>query len=211
MNLKEKNFKKIYRAWKYNLRVFEPFMRSGPFVSLQTYPNFKFTYLLNESYLYNMYKDKLMSITKNNFKKTFVIIDTDMNTDLEMAYLLNNKFNIKPIINFNFLFHPYGLVGSKSSIERLILLGENLTAINPIGYVLFLDYNRFNDFSETFYKKKLNNQYEFSPEDLPYADTLKNIGYTNLTIYTQNPIKEDIKFYLDTLKNNLNIEIVTWG
>ncbi|MEG1254245.1 normocyte-binding protein [Clostridium sp.] len=211
MNLKEKDFRKIYRFWKSNLGTFEPFMRSGPFVSLQTYSDFEITYSLDEQYLYNEHKDKLEAIKNHDLEKTFVIIDINMRESLEVAYLLNNKFNIKPIINFNFLFNPYGLIGSRDSIERLVVLGENLQNIKPIAYVLFLDYERYGDFPEEAYKKKLNNQYEFSDEDLPYGKTLKTLGYTNLIIYTKNNIKEDMKDYIETINNDLNIEIKSWG
>lgn len=209
MNLNEKKLKEIYKTWKSNLGPFEPFMRSGPFVSLQTYPDFNLTYSLNEESLYKLYKDTLMEITKNDLDKTFIIIDSNISNSLDIAYLLNNKFNIKPIINFNFLFHPFGLIGNTDSIERLLLFGENLHTINPIGYILLLDYDRYMDFPQDLYKKKLNNQYEFSDEDLPYAKTLKELGYDNLIIYTKNPLKEDMKSYIDTLSKDLNVETKT--
>lgn len=211
MNLQETNFRKIYRAWKANLGVFEPFMRSGPFVSLQTYSDFNFTYSLDEEYLNNKYKEKLDKIIDNNLEKTFIIIDSDMNESLELAYLLNNKFNIKPIINFNFLFHPYGLVGSKESIERLVVLGKDLATVKPTAYLMFLDYERYGDFSHELYKKKLNNQYEFSDEDLPYGEMLKKLGYTNMIIFTKGELKEDLKEYADSIKSSLSIEIIKWG
>lgn len=214
-NLKDKNFKEIYRAWKSNLGIFKPFMRSGPFVSLQTYSDFKLTYPLDEASLYNLHEEKLNEITNNNLEKTFVIVDINMDDSLELAYLLNNKFNIKPILNFNFLFHDYGLVGDKSSIEKLIILGENLKTINPASYCLFLDYNRYMDFPDDLYKKKLNNQYEFSEDDLPFSKTLKELGYDNLTIYTKSTdnlkVKEDINAYIQTIKNDLNVQIISWG
>lgn len=211
MNLQETNFRKIYRAWKANLGVFEPFMRSGPFVSLQTYLDFNFTYSLDEEYLNNKYKEKLDKIIDNNLEKTFIIIDSDMNESLELAYLLNNKFNIKPIINFNFLFHPYGLVGSKESIERLVVLGKNLATVKPTAYLMFLDYERYGDFSAELYKKKINNQYEFSDEDLPYGEMLKKLGYTTMIICTKGELKEDLKEYADSIKSSLSIEIIKWG
>lgn len=211
MNLKEKNFKELYRAWKNNLHVFEPFMRSGPFVSLQTYPDFEITYTLYETNIYNLYKNKLTNITNNNLEKTFIIVDTDMNECLEIAYFLNNKFNIKPIINFNFLFHSFGLVGNKDNIERLITLGENLHTIKPNGYVLFLDYNRYMNFPKELYKKRLNNQYEISLDDLPTSKTLKELGFSNLLIYTKDNAKEDIVNYIETINNDLIVEIINWG
>ncbi|MEG2289796.1 MAG: normocyte-binding protein [Clostridium sp.] len=211
MNLKEKNFREIYRAWKSNLGNFEPFMRSGPFVSLQTYSDFEITYSLDEQYIYREHKDKLMDITSHDLEKTFIIIDINMRESLEMAYLINNKFNIKPIINFNFLFHPYGLIGNKDSIERLIILGENLKIIKPKAYVLFLDYERYGEFEDDEYKKKLNNQYEFLSEDLPYGKVLKSIGYTKLIVYTKADVKGDMKAYVSETNNDLNIEIKSWG
>lgn len=211
MNLQEVNFRKIYRAWKVNLGVFEPFMRSGPFVSLQTYSDFNFTYSLDEEYLNNKYKEKLDKLINNDLERTFIIVDSDMSESLELAYILNNKFNIKPVINFNFLFHPYGLVGSKEAIERLVVLGESLLNIKPIAHIMFLDYERYSNFSEDLYKKKLNNQYEFSDEDLPYGEMLKMLGYTNMIIYTKGKLKEDLKEYADSINSSLSIEIIKWG
>ena len=116
MELKNVDKKAIYSLWKNNLFHFEPFMRSGPFVSLQTYKNFKINYCNSDDYLKEKYKNKIKCILDIVSKDNFIIVDLPLTNSIELAYLLNNYYNIKPIINFNFLFHDFGLVGNEDDI-----------------------------------------------------------------------------------------------
>lgn len=209
MNLKDADFKYLYRKWKSNLEPFEAFMRSGPFVSLQTYENFEIDFKIKDEELYSKYKDVIHEILQENLRSTFAIIDFNLRESLELAYILNNKHSLKPILNYNFLFHPYGLIGNEDDIGALVALGYNLKDINPQGYILFLDYGRYRDFSQELYKKKLNNQYELTEEDLPNIETLKELGYSKVVLFTRETIKEDINSYLDYMKRELEVKVIS--
>ncbi|SFB43184.1 hypothetical protein [Clostridium frigidicarnis] len=207
MNLKDCNFKFLYRKWKDNSGPFECFIRSGPFVSLQTYDNFHINTCINKD-LYKKHKSTISKILDIDLTSTFLILDIPLDIGLEIGYVLNNMFKIKPILNLNFLFHPYGLVGNKTSIESLIKCGLNLDSICPSAYVLLLDYNRYDDFPKNLYKVRLNNQYELTLDDLPHSSTLKELNYSKVVIFTMNKIKEDISYYLNTINKDLNTFIL---
>lgn len=208
MNLKDVDLIYIYRKWKSNLEFFEPFMRSGPFVSLQNYEEFEISYSPKEEELYEKYKAIINKILMQNLKNTFVIVDLELMEDLEIAFVLNNRFSIKPVLNCNFLFHPYGLIGDKQQIEALVTVGYNLQEIIPKGYVFFLDYERYKEFSPEVYKKKLNNQYELTEEDVPNLQTLKELGFNRIVIITKDTLKEDIHYYTNYLRQELQVEII---
>jgi len=209
MNLKDTDLKYLYRKWKYNLDPFEAFMRSGPFVSLQTYENFEIDFNINDEELSCKYKNVIYEILQEDLRDTFVIIDLNLNESLELAYILNNKHSVKPILNYNFLFHPYGLIGNEDEIGSLVKLGYNLKDINPQGYILVLDYGRYKDFPQELYKKKLNNQYELTEEDLPNIETLKELGYSKVVLFTRETIKEDINSYLDYMKSEFKVKVIS--
>lgn len=208
MNLKDVDLRYIYRKWKSNLEFFEPFMRSGPFVSLQNYEEFEISYSPKEEELYEKYKAIINKILMENLKNTFVIVDLELMEGLEIAFVLNNRFSIKPVLNCNFLFHSYGLIGDKQQIEALVTIGYNLQDIIPKGYVFFLDYGRYKEFSPEVYKKKLNNQYELTEEDVPNLETLKELGFTRIVIITKDTLKEDINYYANYLKQELQVEVL---
>lgn len=209
MNLKDTDLKYLYRKWKSNLDPFEAFMRSGPFVSLQTYENFEIDFNINDEEFCCKYKEIIHEILQENLRDTFVIVDFNLRESLELAYILNNKHSLKPILNYNFLFHPYGLIGNEDDIGALVKLGYNLKEINPEGYILFLDYGRYKDFPQELYKKKLNNQYELTEEDLPNIETLKELGYSKVVLFTRETIKEDINSYLDYMKSELKVKVIS--
>lgn len=208
MNLKDVDLRYVYRKWKSNLEFFEPFMRSGPFVSLQNYEDFEIGYSPKEEELYEKYKIVIDKILHEDLRSTFVIVDLELMEDLEIAYVLNNRFSIKPVLNCNFLFHPYGLIGGKSEIEALVTIGQKLQDIIPKGYVFFLDYGRYKDFSLEVYKKKLNNQYELTEEDVPNLETLKELGFARIVIITKDTLKEDVNYYANYLKQELQVEVL---
>lgn len=209
MNLKDVDLRHLYRKWKSNLEFFEPFMRSGPFVSLQNYGDFEICYSPQEEELYEKHKIVIDKILRQDLKNTFFIADLELIEDLEIAYVINNKFSIKPVLNCNFLFHPYGLIGDKGQIEALVTIGHKLQHITPKGYVLFLDYGRYKDFSPEVYKKKLNNQYELTEEDLPNINTLKELGFKKVILIINEQLKEDINGYVNYLREELQVEILS--
>lgn len=208
MELREVSLISIYRKWKSNANVFEAFIRSSPFVSLQTYDNFQIDLTIDVESLLNKH-NKIISKILSYSKEDFVICDIDFDECIEIAFLLNNKYHIKPIISFNMIFHPYGLIGTNTNIENIIKYGLNLEDIYPERYVLMCNYKRYENFSEDKYKKRLNNQYEVCEDDLPYVETLKNTGYNKVVFFTKGNVKEDIQNYLDYLnQSDFLVEII---
>lgn len=201
LELKDIDLRLVYRNWKNSSNTFEAFIRSGPFVSLQTYDNFKLNLDININEVNDRHNNLISQITSYS-EDSFIICDLDFNDCVEIAFLLNNLHNIKPIISFNMLFNPHGLIGTTSNIENIIKYGLNLNPINSTRYVLFTNYERYMDFREEEYKIKLNNQYEVCEDDLPYAETLTALGYTKVIFITKEKIKQDIENYLNYLMNS---------
>jgi hypothetical protein len=208
MELQSINPIDIYRKWKCNTNTFEAFIRSGPFVSLQTYDNFDLDLSVDSNFLLEKHKNLIEQIRACS-KNDFIVCDLDFDDCTEAGFLLNNYFNIKPVISFNMVFFTYGLIGTKVNIENLVKYGVNLKEIYPSRYVLLCNFERYQDFSPDEYKKRLNNQYELCEDDLPYIETLAALGYTKVVLITKDSIKDDIQNYLNYIKSSsLEVEVI---
>ena len=203
MNLKDVNLIDLYRKWKKNLGYFRCFFRSTPFVSLQTYEDFKIT---NDNIDYG---DELLNLTlKKISEKAFCIVDMPFNKIINLAVNINNKFNIKPILNLNVVFNDYGIVGSKKDINNFINASFKLKDIKPENYIMIFDYNRYKEIlTNEEIKNKLNNQYGIGEDDIPDINVLKDLGYKKITIISKD-IKEDLKEIIDYIKTDIDIEII---
>lgn len=210
MNLNEVNFRDVYKNWRRNLKEFRPFVRSTPFVSLQTYDNFN----LNECQICNSRNDDLLesvltSILDKRKKENFIIVDLKLSDILDLAFILNNEYEICPILNVNLLFHPFGIVGSRIEIKKLIYYGLNLNKINSDINVMLIPYNRYDDDCDMKGRvDKLNNQYGVTEEDFPDIDSLKYMGYKKVVLITNKKVKEDVEAYIKYLSNEIKIERV---
>lgn len=204
MNLKEIDLRNIYRKWKSGLGAFEGFFRSTPFVSLQTYDDF----IIADADISKCNEKILKIIIENCNEDNFLIIDLPLNEILDLALVLNNEYSIKPILNINLLFHPFGIIGNKNNIIKLINNGLKLKNINTDKFVMLIPYDRYDEEIEnTGLRDKLNNQYGIGEDDLPYAENLREIGYKNIIIITKDKVKEDLYNYINFIKNNENIKI----
>jgi len=217
MNLQEIDLRKIYRLWKSDLGPFQGFFRSTPFVSLQTYDNFELdtenvdeTENRNQIYRISGYDQKVLDIIiENSDENNFLIVDLPLNKILNFALVLNNEHNIKPILNVNLLFHPFGIIGNKDNINELISNGLKLKKINPQKFIMLIPYDRYDDeFGDNDLKDKLNNQYGIGEDDLPYVNMLKELGYNKVNILTKDDIKEDLNNYVDFINNEIMVEII---
>lgn len=208
MYLSEVNLINLYRSFKSNLREFDPFLRSTPFVSLKTYDDFE----IDDFFILNP-KSKYLSneILKYINKETFLIVDLPLDNILDLCLILNNEHLIKPILNLNFLFHPLGLLGEKKDISKLIYVGNHLENITPTNFIMLIDKNRFSNFQNKDYEEKLNNQYELTNYDLPYGNFLKTLGYKNITYIYENEIKEDMLPCFNYLKESIEVNFIKVG
>lgn len=208
LHLQKVRFIDLYRSFKNNLREFEPFLRSTPFVSLKTYEDFE----INENFKVNPKSEQFLKEILNYInKESFLIIDLPLDNILDLSLILNNKHFIKPILNLNFLFHPLGLLGERDDISKLIYVGSHLETILPENFIMLIDYNRFSDFTNTEYEEKLNNQYELTNYDLPYGDFLKSLEYKNITYIYENKIKEDMLPCFNYLKESIEVNFIKVG
>ena len=205
MHLQDIDLRKVYRIWKSNLGPFQGFFRSAPFVSLQTYDNF----ILKEENTCQCNKDVLDIIVENCSKNNFFIVDLSIDEILNLAFILNNEYSIKPILNVNLLFHPFGIIGTKENINKLINNGLNLKEVSTEKFVMLIPYDRYNDdFKIDDLKDKLNNQYGINDDDLPNTDMLKILGYTKITILTMNKIKDDLQDYINFINEDIEVEVI---
>ena len=207
--LKDIDFKELYRKYRKCSKELKPFIRSTPFVSLQTYDNFK----LNDINNYNeseFCKKMVQLIRKKYTEDIFIIVDLDLDNILDIAFSLNRKESIWPLLNINLLFHPFGIIGNKEHINKLIYYGNNLTSCEN-KYIMFIPYDRYDNSIDTLkLTKNLNNQYELGDEDLPYIETLKSLGYSKVIAITYDEIKEDFNEYLKYLSDGIKVEKFTF-
>lgn len=207
MNLKEINILELYNKWCFGSGYFEPFVRSGPFVSLKYYEDINLVSPkeIDKGYLSQIEKH---IIDENN--DTLVIIDLSGTLAIEIGYKLNKKLNFWPVIIFNFLLHPYGIVGDKEFINSLVYYGEAIRNSDENKIALIIDYNRFSDIDTDNMEDIFNNQYEFSEEDLPSSEMLNTLNYKKVLYFCEEKEKEDIKYYLEYLRSNdIKVEIIS--
>ncbi|MGE5627679.1 MAG: normocyte-binding protein [Solirubrobacterales bacterium] len=207
MNLKDVDIRQVYRNWKANTNEFECFVKSGPFVSLQTYKDFQLGVFNSGT---SPSDSKIINTIVKFDQDVFIICDLELDRDVRVGAILNNVYSIKPVLCFNMLFHENGMIGTKDYIESLINYGIQLKNITPTKYVFMFDYNRYQDFDKSEYKRKLNNQYEICDADIPFAETLQSLGYTKVILFTKSTIKQDIQSYLNYLKEaGIETETIT--
>lgn len=208
VNLEDVDLKYLYTKWKENLKELKPFIRSTPFVSLQTYNNFDLDKYNIEESKNEFVIDQVQKIVGAKCDdETFMIVDLDFNEILDIAFILNDKEGICPLLNVNLMFHPYGIVGNKMHVKKLIHYGMNLKYSQPWKCVMFMPYDRYDDSIDVSkMTHKLNNQYGIGDEDIPYAETLKSLGYKKVVAVTYEKVKEDFNEYLKYISKELEVE-----
>jgi hypothetical protein len=204
MKLSEIDWYFIYKKWSLNSGDFQYLFKSSPFVSAKYMEDFQL-----ECPGENIFLDSIISMIKSNISKDgLIIVDTDSNLGIEIALMLNNQFNVAPILSYNFLFHPYGIVGNKNLIEDLVQAAENLKSITPITYAFILDSNRYTNDINLDNPYIFNNQYEITEEEMPDIQALTRLKKKSVTFFYSRGIKEDIACYLEHLRTN-NITVKT--
>ncbi|GLC29294.1 hypothetical protein [Clostridium omnivorum] len=203
-NLKEVDLLKIYNKWADGLGPFRCFLRATNFVSLKHYPDFQLNDIeLTEGDSFEILED---IIDKYDIKTTLYFIDIPAVKGIKLGLYIQKLLNIKPILIFNNPLHPYGIVGDKDYISRLIGYGELLEKIEPSGFAFILDNYRYKECSDDELKCYFNNQYELTEDDLPYHYMLEELGFKRVVYIYKDEVKEDIAYYLDYLKHN-SIEV----
>lgn len=204
MKLNKIDWYSVYKKWNSNSGVFEYLFKSSPFVTAKYMEGFELREEIELS-ISKAIQDLLRSKIQTD---TLLIVDVETRLGISAAIILNNDFNVAPILSYNFLFHPYGIVGSKELIEELVYGAEAIRLIEPSNYAFILDSNRYvNDF-DISNPNLFNNQYEITEEEMPDIDMLKTLGKSKICFFYFSSIKEDINCYLEYLRNN-NFEVNT--
>lgn len=204
--LKDANLYEVYLNWRNGTGVFECFCKSTAFVTLKEYPNFPLNELIISKEEEKLFKNIYSIINKFNRKDTIFILDIEGEEAVKMAYLLQNNSLIKPVITFNAVLHPYGLIEGKSFISNLINCGSELKNLSMEGFIFILDKNRYIENSNGTEEDFFNNQYETTEEDMPRVELLQNLNYSQAVYVYKKNIKEDIECYLGYLQDfNLNV------
>lgn len=205
-SLKSFNIYDIYLKWKKDTEPFQCFFKSTPFVSIKNYPSF----LIEEN---NPTSDEIKQCKQikhiiNKYKKlhTIFILDAPGSESITFAYMLQNDFFIKPILTFNAILHPYGLIENKTFISNLLTYGNKLNDTTTEGYIFILDNGRYVSDSNGTEENYFNNQYEITEEDMPSFEFLKELNFNTVVYIYKTNIKEDIKCYFDYLEH-YNIEV----
>ena len=189
-----------YRNWRQGTGVFECFCRATPFVSLKHYPDVELALSRPEPPGHTGWLDAFADKYTNG--ETLLVLDLTGEIAVRCAFYLQTELGLKPVLLLNSPLHHRGMVGSEDFISTLLAGGENLKPVKqPRGYVLILDYNRYNDYPDDAYREFFNNQYELTEEDLPEVELLAFCGIRRLAVMSAAPLKEDLTSYLKYLQD----------
>lgn len=214
--LSDIDLRDAYKKFSVQAGNFKAYVRSTPFVSLQHYPNFELTTeFSNDLSKYHVkkitiddIKDELLFDLNSNAsffevissfdsKTTLFIIDLPGTISLEFAYLLYKDLSLAPVVNFNGIFHPNGLVGDQLFVSQLLWLSKQIDIENKTnGHALILDSNRYGDYSEDDLQKNFNNQYELSEVDFPSQEMLEALNFEHILLITQPVVKDESLAYI---------------
>ena len=188
----------------------EGYVKSTTLASLSTLDSFKADikdYYNNKSVSNDVFK-KLESKIGTDLNNTFIISDLEAEENLNLSIILNNNFNIKPILSFNHIAHDHGLIGNSVIHNKIVNYSFEFKDIEEVkAYCFILDNARYRDNDDYLDPLVFNNQYEVTEEELPHIEVLKMVNIESLIFIYRNKIKEDIKRYLDYL-NDEKVKIV---
>jgi len=205
--LSEIDFLQVYNKWNNGLDTFKCFFRATNFVALKHYPDFELSKVPEEGGDY--FQAISSQLEKYSPQDTLFIIDITGTEAIRTAFFVRKIYSIAPILVFNGVLHPFGLIGDKTYINYLVGYGMLTEDIVKKGHLLVLDHNRFDEYSDEELKENFNNQYELGEEDLPSVEQLDLLGYKKVVyMYEQNE-KEDLTCYLEHLSQyDISIEKV---
>lgn len=201
-----------YDNWRRNTGIFECYVKSTTLASLTTLDTTKVNFD-NYTDINPVNRDtfeKLKSIIGVNLNKTFLISDLEAEENLDFSIMLNNDLKIKPILSFNHIAHDYGFIGNNVIHNKTINYPFKFLYIEEVqAYCFILDNGRYKNNDDYLDPLVFNNQYEVTEEEMPHIEVLKMGNIENLIFIYKNKIKEDIKKYLDYLKDeNINITFI---
>jgi hypothetical protein len=190
---------KTYCNWIFGTDGFRCYFRPTNFVSLKHYTDFE---LIDTKPDHPLVQKVLETAGPYDAVETLVIVDLPGNAALDVAYGIRVYGSRRPVLLFNGVLHPNGLIGDKEYISRLLMYGETVFERSTAGFALILDSQRFGEYEDEQYRICFNNQYELGEEDLPSAEMLKEEGCKSILFIHEGCIKEDIDPYLNYLEES---------
>jgi len=191
----------VYARWVQGAGPFACFVRKTNFVSLKHYRDFELRPVsINASSLFKYLLAQLEQLERDHL----VLLDIPAVEGMRLGFLLQNRLKLKPILTYVSPLHTHGLVGGDRYANALIAYGLLLNPVEPQGYVLIMDNQRYlAKVSQRLLRRRFNNQYELTADDLPSLDMLRALGYGRVTLYHRGETKEDVAAYLQYLGENM--------
>ena len=190
----------IYSKWFEGTYYFQCFVRSTNFVSLKQYPDFLLSQVSSNEDDFAI--EVQQSVDKYLSKNTLYFFDFPALEGIKTGYFVHKNKKIKPVITFNNILHPNGLIGDKEYINGLIGYGELIENKEIITYSFILDSNRYGNYEKEAYKRFFNNQYEMTNEDLPSYEMLQWLRLNKCIYLYRDEVKEDMDAYLQYLEDS---------
>jgi len=194
------NLYDIYSKWFEGTYYFQCFVRSTNFVSLKQYPDFLLSQVPIEEDNLSIEIEQI--VDKYLSKNTLYFFDFPALEGMKSGCLIQKNKKVKPVITFNNILHPYGLVGDKDYINGLLGYGELIENKEILTYSFILDSNRYSNYEKDDYKRFFNNQYELTDEDLPSYEMLQWLEITKCIYLYKDEVKEDMDVYLRYLEDS---------
>lgn len=200
LQLHELDFRDLYERWAQGAGPYTCFISKANFVSLKHYPNFALRQpKLGANRLFRQVESSL----QNAGTAHLAVFDIPARAGMRLAYLLQNHLQIKPVLTFLCPLHPFGLVGGSDYINALIGYGLALKPVEPQGYALILDSQRYRTrVSKRILHERFNNQYELGPDNLPSIEMLNALSISRMSFYHLEPVMEDAAAYAQHLIQN---------
>lgn len=200
----------LYSRWLEGAGPFACFVRKTNFVSLKHYEDFVLQPVtIRKSHWFKQHQLQLQQSATGQL----LLFDIPAVDGMRLACLMQNYLSIKPILTFVSPLHSHGLVGGKSYVNALVGYGLLLKPMEPRSYAFIMDSQRYrSSVNPQVLRRRFNNQYELTAEDLPNAEMLQALGYKQVSLFRQGETKEDSSAYLEYLRDNrIAVEETVWG
>lgn len=190
----------LYTRWLEGAGPFACFVRKTNFVSLKHYEDFVLQHVKVRK---STWFKQLQPLLQQPAADRLFLFDIPAEDGMRLGYLLQNHLSIKPVLTFISPLHNHGLVGGKSYVNALVGYGLLLKPIQARSYAFILDSQRYrSSVSSQILRRRFNNQYELTADDLPSVEMLQALGYCQVNLFRQEESKEDIAAYLQYLREN---------
>lgn len=205
VTLHEVDFRALYERWAQGAGPFTCFFSKSNFVSLKHYPDFT---LKGPKLQSNRLFRRVEASLQDAGPAHLAIIDIPARAGMRLAYLLQNRLQIKPILTFLCPLHPFGLVGGNNYVNDLVGYGLVLKPAEFQQFAFILDSGRYRiRVSPKTLRDRFNNQYELGPDHLPGVDMLNALAITRVSFYHLEPSMDDAAAYVQHLRQN-GIELI---